>query len=72
MDQTRPSIDTLRVVLIGDGEWRGTFAEFVENNADGFSILEIQEMADALMRGERVVRGGGAAPVFVLRREDAP
>lgn len=63
----------LRVVLTMNGkfEWAGSFMEFVKNNEDTLSILNVQQIYDALMRGETYTAGGGAAPVAVLRVEHA-
>jgi hypothetical protein len=59
----------LRVVLTGDGEWRGTFADWVKTNEESFSISEIQEAADALTKDGFHVMNMGAGGIFVLRVE---
>lgn len=46
--------------------WRGSFAEFLRDNT--FSPDEVKRAARALYRGEEWKFGGGAAPVYILRR----
>lgn len=65
------SADGLRVVLSRHGEWRGTFADFVQRNEGGLTLLEIQEAADTIMSGRPWTYGGHAGPVFTLRRDDS-
>jgi hypothetical protein len=61
--------DGMRVVLVGDGRWVGTFAEFVLSNVDGFTLREIELISETLLDGRRYQFGGGSGPVFTLRRE---
>ena len=63
------SIDpATRVVLTGDGEWHGTFAELFRIN-DTFTPTEIQEAAEALARQGWHVFNMGAGGLFMLRVE---
>lgn len=56
-----------RVVLTGDGTWRGTLAEFFTNNPD-LSFSEIQDIRGAIGRREAYTGGGGAGVLFTLER----
>lgn len=58
----------MRVILSGDGEWRGTLVEFLQTN-DWLSAEEVTDIVRTLQRGEPWVTGGGAAALQVLRRE---
>jgi hypothetical protein len=59
----------MRVILTGDGEWRGTFSEFLSDNNDSLSAADITTIVATLMRDEPWRVGGGAAPVQTLRRD---
>lgn len=56
-----------RVILTGDGEWRGTLSEFIEANEDMLTPCDIIEISDAFSQGKTWRTGGGAAPDFILQ-----
>jgi hypothetical protein len=58
---------TIRVVLTGDGEWRGTLAEFFDTN-DSLGEDEAAAIRQTIAAGKPWETGGGAAPLQTLRR----
>jgi hypothetical protein len=63
------TLDDLRVVLVGDGRWVGSFADFALTTPHEFTLSELSTMADSVRAGRRYQFGGDGKPTFILRRE---
>lgn len=59
---------TIRVVLTGDGEWRGTLAAFFATN-DSLDEDDAAAIRQTIADGKPWETGGGAAPLQTLRRD---